>query len=153
MAMQRPFYVLPAPVVFGAVLGLAQLLGMLWPLELPLDLGWAFAGWTLIDIGAVLLLWTAWLMIYRKTTLSPFGKPQRLLREGPFRFSRNPIYIGMLLLYLGVAMLWSNLWCFLLLPVLLVLLQVGVIRHEEKLLLRHFGEDYRQYCLKVRRWL
>ena len=151
--MQRPYFVLPAPIVFIAIAGIAGLLNHLWPLLLPSADGLIYAGWGLLDTGMVVLLWTVWLMLWRKSTLSPYGKPQRLLCEGPFRVSRNPIYIGMLLVYLGVSLLWGNLWCFLLLPVLVVMLQVGIIRHEERLLLEHFGEDYRQYCQKVRRWL
>lgn len=99
------------------------------------------------------MLWTVWLMLWRKTTLSPYGKPQQLLTCGPFRVSRNPVYIGMLLIYLGVSLLWGDVWWLLLLPVLLMMLQVGIIRHEEQLLRLHFGTDYDDYCRKVRRWL
>lgn len=151
--MRRPFYVLPAPVLFVAVLGMAGLLNTLWPWPLPFDLSLAFLGWTVMDIGAVILLWTAWLMIHRKTTLSPFGRPQRLIQEGPFKWSRNPIYVGLLLVYAGVALLWAQFWCWLLLPVLVVLLQVGIIRHEERLLAQHFGDSYHEYCQRVRRWI
>ena len=92
-------------------------------------------------------------MFWRKTTLNPYGKPQRLLSEGPFRVSRNPLYIGMLIMYVGGGLFWGNVWFFLLMPLLVAWLQFGIIRHEEQLLRKHFGEDYIEYCRKVRRWL
>ncbi len=151
--MQRPYFVVPAPILFVVVAGAATLLGRLWPLIMPDSEGLFYGGWALIDAGTVFLLWTAWLMFWRKTTLNPYGKPQRLLSEGPFRVSRNPLYIGMLIMYVGGGLLWGNVWFFLLMPLLVAWLQFGIIRHEEQLLRKHFGEDYIEYCRKVRRWL
>lgn len=151
--MQRPYFVVPAPVLFVAAGGVAALLGRLWPLPMPQMGGLWYGGWFLVDAGMVLLLWTVWLMLWRKTTLSPYGKPQQLLCEGPFRLSRNPLYIAMLITYLGVGLLCSNAWWLVLFPLLVLLLQFGIVRHEEVLLRKHFGEDYVRYCHKVRRWL
>lgn len=151
--MQRSYFVVPAPILFVVVAGAATLLGRLWPLAMPDSEGLFYGGWALIDAGTVFLLWTAWLMFWRKTTLNPYGKPQRLLSEGPFRVSRNPLYIGMLIMYVGGGLLWGNVWFFLLMPLLVAWLQFGIIRHEEQLLRKHFGEDYIEYCRKVRRWL
>lgn len=150
--MKRPCCVVPAPAVFIAVSGMALLLGLVWPLEMPASMGLTYAGWALLDAGMVMLLWTVWLMFWRKTTLNPYGKPQRLLDEGPFRFSRNPLYVAMLIIYLGGGIVWGSYWFVLLLPLLILLLQLGIIRHEEQLLLQYFGEDYANYCKKVRRW-
>lgn len=151
--MKKPLFLLPAPLTFGLVAAVAGLLNWLIPLPLPSSMWSVFIGWGLLDIGAVLLLWTAWLMFWRKTTLSPYGKPRRLLQQGPFRLSRNPIYLAMLIMYMGVALLWAQLWAWLLIPAALLLLNFGVIRYEEKLLVQHFGQEYAQYCKKVRRWL
>jgi len=151
--MQKPFFLLPAPLSFALVVGVAWLLNSLWPWPLASDLWSFYAGCGLIDIGAVFLLWSAWLMFWRKTTLSPYGKPQLLLREGPFRFSRNPIYLALLLIYMGIALLWAQLWAWLLVPVVILLLNFGVIRYEEALLQKHFGDEYVDYCKKVRRWI
>ncbi|MFI5210728.1 MAG: methyltransferase family protein, partial [Gemmatimonadales bacterium] len=69
------------------------------------------------------------------------------------RFSRNPMYVGMTLLYLGIA-LWANsLWPLLLLPAVLVVMRRGVIAREEAYLERRFGDEYRSYRARVRRWL
>ncbi|MCZ4238087.1 isoprenylcysteine carboxylmethyltransferase family protein, partial [Staphylococcus equorum] len=79
--------------------------------------------------------------------------PRKLLVDGPFRVSRNPIYLADSLLYGGVALLWGSLWPWLLLPALVLVMQRGVIVHEERLLDQLFGEDYRAYRSRVRRWL
>ena len=151
--MQRPYFVVPAPVLFVAVAGVAILLNRIWPFDGIVSPAVSRAGWVLLDAGMVLMLWTTWLMLWRKTTLNPYGKPQRLLDEGPFRISRNPLYIAMLVVYLGIGLLWNNLWFVLLFPLLVLLLQFGIVRHEEQLLLQHFGDDYVRYCKRVRRWL
>jgi len=98
-------------------LALAWLLHRLWHLALPRNLWTHYFGWGLIDLGVLLMLWAGLLMLWRKTTVNPYGKPARLLEEGPFRFSRNPIYLADSLIYCGIALLWGSLWPWLLLPV------------------------------------
>lgn len=151
--MRKPFFIVPAPVLYAAFLLLAWGLSFVWPLALPRNPWTWFLGWGAIDAGMLLMLWAAWLMLWRKTTLNPYGKPQQLLTEGPFRVTRNPIYVADTLLYIGVALLMADAWAWLFLPLALIAVTVGVIRHEERLLLEHFGEDYRRYMSKVRRWL
>jgi protein-S-isoprenylcysteine O-methyltransferase Ste14 len=87
------------------------------------------------------------------TTLQPWVATTALVTGGPFRFSRNPIYLGYTLLYLGVAFWVNSLWPLLLLPALLWLMHRLVINREEAYLERQFGEGYLVYRSKVRRWL
>ena len=151
--MPKPYFILPAPLVYAAFLLLAWPLRILWPLPVTENAWTLFFGWTAIDAGALLMCWTAWLMLWRKTTLNPYGKPQHLITEGPFRVTRNPIYIADTLLYIGAALIFADLWAWLFLPVVIVAVTMGVIRHEERLLVQHFGDDYREYMGRVRRWL
>ena len=151
--MRNPFFILPAPLVYVAFFLLACVLISIWPWPLPENPGTLFFGWMAIDASVLLMLWTAWLMLWRKTTLNPYGKPQQLLTEGPFRVTRNPIYVADTLFYMGVALLFADVWVWVFLPVVLVAVSFGVIRHEERLLMQHFGDDYRNYMNKVRRWL
>jgi len=158
---------LPPPAIYLLFLALAWLLHWLWHLALPRNLWTHYFGWGLIDAGVLLMLWAGLLMLWRKTTVNPYGKPARLLEEGPFHFSRNPIYLADSLIYCGIALLWGSLWPWLLLPVGSVavsyaarderatdlVMQRAVIRHEERLLVQLFGEAYRSYCARVRRWL
>ncbi|AFN79379.1 methyltransferase family protein [Stutzerimonas nitrititolerans] len=144
---------LPPPAIYLLFLTLAWLLHWLWHLALPRNLWTHYFGWGLIDAGVLLMLWAGLLMLWRKTTVNPYGKPARLLEEGPFRFSRNPIYLADSLIYCGIALLWGSLWPWLLLPLVIHVMQRAVIRHEERLLVQLFGEAYRSYCARVRRWL
>ena len=145
--------ILPPPVIYLLFLAAAWLLESVLPIALPQNLWTDYIGWGLIDAGVLLMFWAGLLMLWRKTTVNPYGKPAKLLEEGPFRFSRNPIYLADSLIYCGIALLWSSLWPWLLLPVLIYSMQHGVIVHEERLLTRLFGEAYGNYCQRVRRWL
>ncbi len=151
--MRKPYFILPAPLVYAAFLLLAWPLRIMLPLPVTENAWTLFFGWMAIDAGALLMCWTAWLMLWRKTTLNPYGKPQHLITEGPFRVTRNPIYIADTLLYIGAALIFADLWAWLFLPVVIVAVTMGVIRHEERLLVQHFGDDYREYMGRVRRWL
>jgi len=145
--------ILPPPIIYLLFLATAWLLEALLPVALPKNIWTDYLGWGLIDAGVLLMLWAGLLMLWRKTTVNPYGKPAKLLEEGPFRFSRNPIYLADSLIYLGIALLWASLWPWLLFPAVIVTMQRGVIVHEERLLIQLFGEDYRAYCARVRRWL
>ena len=144
---------LPPPLIYGLFLGAAWLLHAMLPLAVPRNLWTHYFGWGLIDAGLLLMLWAGLLMLWRRTTVNPYGRPKRLLEEGPFRLSRNPIYLADTLVYSGVALLWGSLWPWLLLPAVMISMQRGVIANEENLLAEWFGEDYRAYCRRVRRWL
>jgi protein-S-isoprenylcysteine O-methyltransferase Ste14 len=87
------------------------------------------------------------------TPVDPLKPTTALVTEGPFRYSRNPIYLALTLLYLGVALLINALWILLLVVPVLVVICYGVIAREEAYLARKFGDAYRQYTAQVRRWL
>jgi protein-S-isoprenylcysteine O-methyltransferase Ste14 len=76
-----------------------------------------------------------------------------LVTKGPFRYSRNPIYVALTLLYLGVALLINALWILLLVVPAVLVLRYGVIAREEAYLTRKFDDVYRQYTAQVRHWL
>jgi protein-S-isoprenylcysteine O-methyltransferase Ste14 len=112
------------------------------------------------DLGAVLvLLWlvlTTWSFARfwtSGTSVIPVRPTTALVIEGPYRFTRNPMYLGMLLLYTGVACWFGMVWPLLLAPVLTWVIGVSVIGREERYLTRKFGDEYRRYQLRVRRWL
>jgi protein-S-isoprenylcysteine O-methyltransferase Ste14 len=77
----------------------------------------------------------------------------RLVTDGPFRYTRNPGYLGLTMLYAGIAVLRNALWAILLLPLVLYVIQRQVIGREERYLVRTFGEEYLAYKAQVRRWL
>lgn len=88
-----------------------------------------------------------------RTPLDPRKPTTAIVTAGAFRFSRNPIYLSLLLLYLGIASLINALWIFLLALPLVVVLQRGVVEREERYLERKFGDEYMVYKNRVRRWM
>ena len=88
------------------------------------------------------------------TSVLPFGdRTTSIVTEGPYRVSRNPMYVGMTLLYIGVAAATGVMWAFATLLVVLAIIRYYVIAREEKYLLAKFGDPYRDYQSRVRRWL
>ena len=110
-------------------------------------------GWVLLGSGAVLNGW--FLRTIRKTDVPiRTDKPvPRLTTEGPFRYSRNPSYLALAMIYAGIASLRNSLWAMLLLAPVVMLMQREVIGREERYLERTFGEEYLAYKGKVRRWV
>jgi protein-S-isoprenylcysteine O-methyltransferase Ste14 len=77
----------------------------------------------------------------------------RLVIDGPFRYTRNPGYLGLAMLYAGIAVLRNALWAILFLPLVVYVIQRQVIGREERYLERTFGEEYLAYKRRVRRWV
>jgi protein-S-isoprenylcysteine O-methyltransferase Ste14 len=77
----------------------------------------------------------------------------RLTTDGPFRYTRNPGYLSLAMIYAGIAVLRNALWVILLLPLVLFVIQREVIGREERYLERTFGEEYLDYKTRVRRWV
>jgi protein-S-isoprenylcysteine O-methyltransferase Ste14 len=109
-------------------------------------------GWLLVVTGLGVLAWSLATLVRFRTTFHPDREASRLVVAGPYRYSRNPIYVGMTASYTGVALLANTVWPFVLLPVVLVLVTRLVIGREERYLARTFGEEYSQYCRRVGRW-
>lgn len=141
------------PVAIGAPL-LAGWLATLWwgdPLELG---GWRIpAGWALVLVFAVWNGWSLWLFARHRTGLLPGQETNAMIEEGPYRLSRNPLYVGLLALYLALALLVPTFWGLVLFPVAVLLVDWGAIRPEERFLRERFGPAYDDYTRRVRRWL
>jgi len=141
------------PLVYAAAFIIGLLLHLVFPLYI---LSTPLARW--IGVVCVLvslpLAFTAFRALSRAhTPVDPMKPTTALVTEGPFRYSRNPIYLALTLLYVGVALLINALWILLLVVPALVVLRYGVIAREEAYLTRKFGGAYRQYTAQVRRWL
>jgi protein-S-isoprenylcysteine O-methyltransferase Ste14 len=121
----------------------------------PVDLGgWRVPlGWVLVVFFVVWNGWSLWLFGRHETGLLPGQSTNAMIDEGPYRLSRNPLYVGLLALYLGVALLASTFWALVLFPAAVLLVLWGAIRPEERFLRQRFGEAYDDYTRRVRRWL
>ncbi len=112
-----------------------------------------WAGWALVVAGILLNVTAAGGFVYRRTTVHPAGRPARLVVTGAHAWSRNPMYVGLTIIYLGAALAFGQAW-----PLVLVVLPWAavnwiVIPFEEARLSETFDQDYADYCRRVRRWI
>lgn len=121
----------------------------------PVDLGaWRIPlGWALVVAFVGWNGWSLWLFGRNRTGLLPGQSTQAIIEEGPYRLSRNPLYVGLLVLYVGLALLVPTFWGLLLFPVAVLLVLWGAILPEERFLHERFGASYDEYRRRVPRWL
>ena len=112
-----------------------------------------FLGWALIAIGAALAYWGHEHFVARRTPAVPWKAPRALVLDGPYRFTRNPMYIGFLMIQAGIGCVRHNPLYLILLVPSWALLHWGVVLREERYLLRRFGASYQQLLDTTRRWL
>lgn len=110
-------------------------------------------GWLLIAAGSVVAAAGLITFFRHRTGILPHTPASRLVTGGPYRFTRNPMYVGLTMMYVGVSLLTGMIWPLLTLPIALVALWVLVIRREERYLASEFGEEYERYRQRVRRWI
>ena len=143
----------PPPLLFvlGIVAGWS--LHRAFPLSLIGSAGGALVGWLLIALGTGLSLRAVATFRGARTTIQPNRPASTLVTHGPFRLSRNPMYLGLSLVYLGVTLLMNSIWTLLFLPLVIAILHFTVIRKEERYLAATFDIAYDEYRRRVRRWL
>jgi protein-S-isoprenylcysteine O-methyltransferase Ste14 len=110
-------------------------------------------GWPLVGGGMALATWFIRTMRGADTTLEVNKPVSSLVQDGPFRYSRNPGYLSLAMIYAGIAILRNALLAIVLLPLLVVVTQRELIEREERYLERTFGEEYLAYKRRVRRWV
>jgi len=110
-------------------------------------------GWALVGAAACVFAWAAAQFWRERTTIVPAGSPSRLVESGPFRFSRNPIYVADLLATAGIALLGGAVRYWLVVPLLAAALAAVYVPHEEAKLRAAFGAAFDAYAARVRRWL
>jgi len=141
------------PLLYGAAFVIGLLLHLVFPLHILSTPLVRWIGVVCVLVSLPLALATFRVLSRAHTPVDPMQPTAALVTEGPFRYSRNPIYVALTLLYLGVALLINALWILLLVVPAVLVLRYGVIAREEVYLTRKFGEAYRQYTAQVRRWL
>lgn len=145
----------PPPLLFAGGLAAGYAAHRLYPIRLwpePATPA-TVAGWALLFGGVLLAVSAAVLFRRAGTSPNPTRPTTALVIWGPYRFTRNPMYVGMTTLYLGGTLLLNDPWPLAFLPVVIALVQRRVIAREEAYLERKFGEEYRRYKARVRRWL
>jgi protein-S-isoprenylcysteine O-methyltransferase Ste14 len=103
--------------------------------------------------GLIVMFWGLMTFARLRTSVLPFKGARALVIEPPYTFSRNPMYFGLLLAYLGAALATNWAWPLVFLPAVIAVMSGFVIAREERYLLAAFGADYDAYCRRVRRWI
>ena len=147
---------IPVPWVFVLTYLIGILLQLILPFNPPSQKVLSYMkiiGYVLFAIGVVFASWS--LIIFHKacTTTTPGEKSKKLVTWGPYRLTRNPMYVSLILAYLGEAGFLAQFWPVLVLPLMLVYVNWTVIPLEENILKKDFKEEYEDYCFHVRRWL
>lgn len=150
--MKRVSAVMPPKIALIAVLAML-LLHLTAPLAIVVRAPFSYIGAVVIAIGATMIGWSRRAFQAAGTRTTPFTESAALIRHGLYGWTRNPMYLGAVLLVSGVALLLGSVTPLLIAVAFFVVLQEGFVRHEERLLDRRFGEEYRSYRRSVRRWL
>jgi len=141
------------PAIYGVTLAIGLVISFMFPVNfLPRLISLPIA--TIAMISAGWFSTSAFRVMNRaQTAIDPAKPATAIVSDGVFKLSRNPLYLSLTLLYLGISLLFNALWALLLLLPLLVVVQIGVIQREEVYLERKFGDEYLRYKTQVRRWL
>lgn len=142
-------------MLYIAALAVAFGLQKLFPLQMPLDGGiWLRLGGALLLISSVALVaWALKTLLQHQTSILSTRPSSYLVTSGPFRLTRNPVYLGYALMILAVGLLMSCSWTIGASILTAALIQHYVIRREEQHLLARFGYDFEHYCRRTRAWI
>jgi protein-S-isoprenylcysteine O-methyltransferase Ste14 len=145
--------VAPPPLVYLGGLAVGFALELLLPgTSVPGAVRWILGG--VLLVAGLVLLGSFNAAFQRKgTAVEPWKPTTAIVTTGPYRLTRNPAYLGMALVYIGIALLADSLWVLVPLPVVLLIIDRMVIAREERYLERKFGQEYLDYKRRVRRWI
>jgi protein-S-isoprenylcysteine O-methyltransferase Ste14 len=152
-ASRGPGVRIPPPLIYlaGFLAGLA--IELIVPSAQPP--GWLRIAAGVAGLGALVALDTSAMIRFARsrTTFNPARAATALVTAGPYRVTRNPMYLGMAAAYAGLAVATGVLWALAFLPAVVIAIDRLVIPREERHLAATFGEDYEQYRRRVRRWI
>ena len=111
------------------------------------------AGTAMLGLGLALMLWGLITFVMLRTNVLPFRPARTLVIVPPYSFSRNPMYLGLLIAYLGGTLATNWAWPLVFLPVVIGVMNGFVIAREERYLRGEFGAQFDDYCRRVRRWV
>ena len=144
----------PVPWVFVLVYLVGFALEREWPLHVVERVPYLdFAGGFVLGVGAAIAGWGLVTFWKAKTTTVPGKTSSQMVTWGPYRFTRNPMYVGLTIAYLGEALLLRQLWPVVLLPLVIAYVHWIVIPLEESKIQEAFGDQYEQYRARVGRWI
>ena len=143
----------PPPLFYVAAIGGGALLHRSVPLRIGGGAARVVTAWLFVALFAALFVWSVVWFARRKTTVIPNRPANALILDGPFRFTRNPLYLALALLTIGAGLWLDTWWVLILLFPAVALVDRLVIAREEAYLSRRFGSEFDAYAARVRRWL
>ena len=152
-AKDTPSVISYPPMVFLGALGAGWLLNWLFPLPPHVSLLWYVAGRILSLCGTSLGLWGVYALHRAGTHVRPELPVTALVTDGPFRYSRNPLYVALTTIYVATIFYTGMWWLAVTLVPALAFVHWKIVMREEQYLESRFGENYRAYKARVRRWI
>jgi protein-S-isoprenylcysteine O-methyltransferase Ste14 len=128
-------------------------LNFLFPLAIVIRSPWNLPGIIPIVLGVYISVVAEKSFRDARTTVTPFAESSILVTNGMYRISRNPMYLGFILILIGIAIMMRSLTPFAIIPVFLVVIEKRFVTTEERMLAEKFGRQYTDYKRKTRRWL
>jgi len=152
-AADNPGVIARPPLLYAAAFVVVLVLRWFWPMPIFGEAAGLWPGLALVALGVGTAIWGRRTMQAAGTNINPALPATAIVTSGPFRFSRNPLYLALTLLYLGLTLASNTWWGIVVLVPLLIVMHRGVVLREERYLAQKFGESYRQYRSKVRRYV
>lgn len=149
----NPGVIAPPPLIYLGFVAAGYIVDSFWAVRYSGIIGQSFLGMALVSAGFLLSGWSVLEFVRHGTHPDPRRPTTRIVTAGPFRFSRNPIYLAFALMHAGIAIWSTRMWILVGLLPAVYLIHLGVVRREERYLERKFGDEYVRYRRSVRRWL
>ncbi len=140
------------PTYFFIALLISALLHFLLPLIMIINYPLNLIGFVFFIVGTGLNIWADQLFKKESTTVKPFETPSLLMQTGPFKFSRNPMYLGMTLLLIGAGFILGSITSFSGAVLFVIAMEIIFIPQEESNLQEKFGDEFKNYKRSVKRW-
>jgi len=141
------------PTHFFFCLIIALAMHYLLPIKQIINPPYNWLGFLFFAIGGILNIWADQIFKKSQTTIKPGEEPSVFIQTGPYKISRNPMYLGVTLLLIGIGFILGSITSFIGFILFIILMEIIFIQEEERTLLAKFGEEYKAYKQKVRRWI
>jgi protein-S-isoprenylcysteine O-methyltransferase Ste14 len=143
----------PPPLIYIVLFGVGLLLHWLVPFSFVPTIPARVVALIFLGCGVILVVWSGLLFRRANTSVVPVKPTTALVISGPYRLTRNPIYLAFLCIYIAAALGFGVIWALVLVPLVVLAVQRLAISKEERYLEQKFGDAYRQYRAHVRRWI
>jgi protein-S-isoprenylcysteine O-methyltransferase Ste14 len=149
----KPGIVAPPPLLYAGAFVVVLVFRWFRPMPIVGGAAAVWPGLACVALGIGLATWGRRTMQAAGTNINPYRPSTAIVTSGPFRYSRNPLYLALTLLYVGLTLAFNTWWGIAVLVPLVIVMHTGVVLREERYLEQKFGESYRQYRSEVRRYL